>query len=59
MAGHSDNPLNHVVDHPTIELPWWSRRRLRAASIDLPEIGGFQITRFMVMELIAGVPDAR
>src|SRR5947199_167788 len=23
MAGHSANPLGHVIDHPTIELPWF------------------------------------
>jgi F-type H+-transporting ATPase subunit a len=35
-----------VVDHPTLELPFWDE-------IHLPMIGGVQITRFMVTELIA------
>jgi F-type H+-transporting ATPase subunit a len=48
-AGHS--PLSHVVDHPTLELPWWSYPY--GWEIHLPSIGGFQITRFMVTELIA------
>ena len=24
MAGHSENPLSHVVDHDSIELPWFA-----------------------------------
>lgn len=43
--GHS--PLDHVVDHPTIEFPW--------ADVELPMIGDFQITRFMVMEVVAAL----
>ena len=46
MAGHS--PLDHVVDHNTIELPW-------GQVIELPMIGPFQLTRYMVMEVIASV----
>jgi F-type H+-transporting ATPase subunit a len=51
--GHS--PLSHVVDHPTLELPWW--RYPYAWEIPLPTIPGthFQVTRFMVTELIAAV----
>jgi F-type H+-transporting ATPase subunit a len=51
MAEHSSNPLEHVIDGNTLELPWlvspyyWE--------IELGKIAGFQITRFMVMELIA------
>src|ERR1700733_12710318 len=44
-AGHH-NPLEHAMDHPTIDLPWGS-------VIHIPSILGLQITRFMVMELIA------
>jgi F-type H+-transporting ATPase subunit a len=44
-AGHH-NPLEHAMDNPTIELPWGS-------VIHIPPILGLQITRFMVMELIA------
>ena len=58
MAGHSDSPLSHVVDHNTIEIPWWSPPTFER-TIELPPIlsviGDFQITRFMVMEVIAGV----
>ena len=25
MAGDSHNPLSHVLDHPTIEIPWWTK----------------------------------
>jgi F-type H+-transporting ATPase subunit a len=50
MAAHSDNPLSHVIDHPNIELPWWQYPW--TWEIELPQIWGFQITRFMVMELI-------
>src|SRR4051794_5289407 len=54
MAGHAENPLGHVVDHPTIELPWWNYPTFEK-QIVLPKIGEFQITRFMVMEVIAGL----
>jgi len=54
MAGHSANPLDHVVDQPTIEIPWVFGPEYQLP-IDLPRIAGFQITRFMVMELIAAV----
>ena len=50
-AGHDDNPLSHVVDHPTLELPL-----LRGPiELELPNILGFQITRFMVMEIVAAL----
>lgn len=52
MAAH--DPLDHVVDHTTLELPWWTPPTYEW-KIDLPNILGFQITRFMVMELIAAV----
>jgi F-type H+-transporting ATPase subunit a len=50
--GH--NPLEHAMDHPTLELPWGRAGRV----VPLPDIvlpGGihFQVTRFMVMEVIA------
>jgi F-type H+-transporting ATPase subunit a len=53
MAGHSENPLNHVIDHDTIELPWFSPPTYDV-EIHLPRIPflGIQITRFMVMELV-------
>jgi F-type H+-transporting ATPase subunit a len=51
MAGHAANPLEHVIDHPTLEIPslWGPKYEW---VVDLPNIAGFQITRFMVMELI-------
>jgi len=54
MAEHTASPLDHVIDHPTIEIPWVSPPKFEW-TIDLPPIAGFQITRFMVMELIAAV----
>lgn len=53
MAGHGDSPLAHVVDHPTLELPYW--RAPYGVELALPNIGGLQITRFMVTEVIAAV----
>ncbi|GIW87796.1 MAG: hypothetical protein KatS3mg108_2120 [Isosphaeraceae bacterium] len=46
---HSHNPLSHVVDHDTLEIP------VVGTEVPLPRIGPVQITRFMVMELIAAV----
>jgi F-type H+-transporting ATPase subunit a len=54
MAGHAANPLAHVVDHESIEIPWPTLPSLEL-SIDLPRIAGIQFTRFMVMELLAAV----
>lgn len=48
MAGHS--PLDHVVDHNTIEMPWGQVFHL--PTIDLPLLGSFSLTRYMVMEAI-------
>ena len=54
MAAH--DPLSHVVDHPNLEIPWWTAPSYQL-EIALPKIPGtnVQITRFMVMELIAAV----
>jgi F-type H+-transporting ATPase subunit a len=52
MAEQPHSPLSHVLDHHTIELPWWNPPTFEW-TIKLREIAGFQITRFMVMELIA------
>src|SRR5437764_10556909 len=54
MAGHSENPLGHVVDHDTIELPWFTPPSYEL-TIHLPSLGQLQLTRFMVMELVAGI----
>ncbi|MFO0910544.1 MAG: F0F1 ATP synthase subunit A [Isosphaeraceae bacterium] len=51
MAGHGDNPLHHVVDAPTLELPWYPT----PWEIHLPHLGLFQLSRFMVTEVIAAV----
>lgn len=53
MPEHGHSPLSHVVDHPTLELPYW--KFPYALEIELPSIAGIQITRFMVTELIAAV----
>jgi F-type H+-transporting ATPase subunit a len=52
-AEHGHSPLSHVVDHPSLELPYWSAPY--GWEIHLPNIAGIQITRFMVTELIAAV----
>jgi F-type H+-transporting ATPase subunit a len=56
MAGHSENPLSHVVDHETLEIPWWNPPTFDW-EIPLPPIPilGLQLTRFMVMEVIASL----
>jgi F-type H+-transporting ATPase subunit a len=54
MAEHSANPLDHVVDQPNLEFPWVRGRHLDWV-VDLPNVYGFQITRFMVMEVVAAV----
>src|SRR5580704_9662106 len=51
MAEQSHNPLSHVLDHPTIEIPHWNWPRLEK-SFELPAPAGIQFTRLMVMELI-------
>lgn len=55
MAAHGDSPLSHVVDHPTLELPHWVFPYVK--EIELPSFPGlgFQITRFMVTEIIAAL----
>jgi F-type H+-transporting ATPase subunit a len=61
MAGDSHNPLSHVLDHPTIEIPWWTHtfedgKWIKFTKvIHLDPIGGIQISRFMVMEVIAAI----
>ncbi len=51
---HGHSPLEHVIDHDTIEVPWISPFEIELPAFD---IAGYhlQITRFMVMELIAAV----
>lgn len=53
MAAHGDSPLAHVVDHNTLELPYW--RYPYAWEVELPRVAGFQMTRFMFTELLAAV----
>jgi F-type H+-transporting ATPase subunit a len=55
MPEHAPNPLEHVVDGNTLELPWLFPPSYEPWIIKLKPIAGFQITRFMVMELIAAV----
>ena len=54
MPGHGSNPLEHVLDHHELEIPWVNPPRFEL-KIPLPQIFGLQITRFMVMELVAAV----
>jgi F-type H+-transporting ATPase subunit a len=51
--GHGHSPMSHVVDHPTLELPHW--RFPYGVEIDLPNLFGQQVTRFMLMEVVAAV----
>lgn len=46
-ADHSDT-FHHVRDFPYFELPFGTR-------INLPEIAGFQLTKFMVLQVVAGL----
>jgi F-type H+-transporting ATPase subunit a len=59
MAEHSGNPLDHVVDHTYLEVPSFSgphfELKYELPYFDLPVIGRLQITRFMLMELIASL----
>jgi len=50
MPEHGHSPLSHVVDHPTLELPFWQYPY--GVEIHLPHLGVFQLTRFMVTELV-------
>ena len=54
MPGHGPNPLEHVLDNHELEIPWVNPPRFEL-KIHLPPILGFQITRFMVMELVAAL----
>jgi len=54
MPGHGANPLEHVLDHHELELPWVTPPRFEL-KIPLPQIFGLQITRFMVMELVVAL----
>ncbi|QDT97397.1 F0F1 ATP synthase subunit A [Gimesia aquarii] len=44
-AGHTDH-FHHVRDFPHFELPW-------GIHLELPSLFGFQITKFMLLQLIA------
>lgn len=45
---HAHGPLDHVVDHPTLEIPL-------VGDFELPMVLGIQVTRFMVMETLAAL----
>ncbi len=51
--GHGHSPLSHVVDHDTLELPHWQSPY--GVEIALPKLFDEQLTRFMLMELVAAV----
>jgi len=54
MAGPAENPLSHVIDHDTIDIPWWTSPTYELP-IHLPAPFGFQITRLMFWEAVAAV----
>ncbi len=51
--GHGHSPMSHVVDHPTLEFPHWQHPY--GVEIALPRLFNQQVTRFMLMELVAAV----
>jgi F-type H+-transporting ATPase subunit a len=51
-AGHGHSPISHVVDGPTLELPFLRTIHLPALDLGFTR---FQITRFMVMEVIVAL----
>jgi F-type H+-transporting ATPase subunit a len=50
MAGHSDI-FHHVRDSAYLELPHF----INDGKLPLPKIGDFQITKFMALQLVAGL----
>jgi F-type H+-transporting ATPase subunit a len=50
MSGHSDT-FHHVRDFPYFEVPHF----INGGEIPLPAIGSFQLTKFMVLQLVAVV----
>ncbi|WP_165222874.1 F0F1 ATP synthase subunit A [Aquisphaera insulae] len=55
MAGHGANPLSHVQDSHELEIPWFSNWPEFQWTIPLPNVFGLQITKFMVMEVVAAL----
>jgi F-type H+-transporting ATPase subunit a len=53
-AGHSD-PFHHVRDSSIIELPQFVLNLLGRDEVRLPDILGFQLTKFMVLQVVAGL----
>ncbi len=53
MAAGHDSPLSHVVDHNTLEIPGFEEIHLPFIRLPLTNAWGFQISRFMVMQVIA------
>ncbi|MBM4076697.1 MAG: ATP synthase F0 subunit A, partial [Planctomycetes bacterium] len=52
-AGHG--PFDHVKDSSVIELPGFVASLFGWHEIGLPNIGGFQVTKFMVLQVVAAV----
>jgi F-type H+-transporting ATPase subunit a len=50
MAGHSNDTFHHVRDFPYFEVP-----QFLGGEIHLPAIGSFQLTKFMVLQVVAAV----
>jgi len=47
-GGHHEDTFHHVRDYPHFELPF-------GIEIGLPNIFGFQLTKFMVLQVVAGL----
>ncbi len=50
--GHSHSPLTHALDHSTLEIPFVGEIELGVIDLGFVQ---FQLTRFMVMEVIAAL----
>ncbi len=50
MSGHSNDTFHHVRDFPHFEVP-----QFLGGEIHLPSVFGFQLTKFMVLQLVAVV----
>lgn len=60
MSGHSDDPFGHVKDAPVFEFPefvspFFGGHELHLPSFDIPGFGTFQITKFMVLQVVAAL----
>ena len=60
-AGHGEAPdhgndvFHHVRDNDVFEVPGFLGGEIPLPKIDLPLIGEFEITKFMVLQVVAGL----